>query len=302
MEKSTVIPPICKANPDGSISGDQEWLRRAEEELGETPEVFQRELDALRSMLQNDTNIRVPDHDKFLVRFLRARKFDSKKAFHMLRRYYLMKIKCPELFGCPLPSQSETMFQLQAQNMLSQRDQLGRRVYIIRVDNFDSSKAAIEEVFRTNTLALENAVREPETQIAGLVVILDMAGLSLQHAKFFTPYYAKKMVELVQETFPLRFKGFHIVNEPFYFDAVVAVLKPFLKEKIRKRIILHGSDISSLHAFVPIDILPTEYGGTAGSFDNRPWYMEMLAEENYFKELQTFGYIMEVEDDQTDGE
>lgn len=63
-----------------------------------------------------------------------------------------------------------------------------------------------------------------------------MSGLSLQHAKFFTPYYAKRMVELVQETFPLRFKGFHVVNEPFYFDAIMTVLKPFLKDKIRKRV------------------------------------------------------------------
>lgn len=105
-------------------------------------------------------------------------------------------------------------------------------------DNFDSSKVTIEDVFRGNMLVLEQIVREPETQIAGIVVILDMAGLSLNHAKFFTPYYAKRMVELVQETFPLRFKGFHIVNEPFYFDAVVMVLKPFLKDKIRKRVSL----------------------------------------------------------------
>lgn len=87
-------------------------------------------------------------------------------------------------------------------------------------------------------LALEQVVREPETQIAGIVVLLDMGGLSLQHVKFFTPYYARKMVELVQETFPLRFKGFHVVNEPFYFDAVMAILKPFLKDKIRKRVCL----------------------------------------------------------------
>lgn len=88
-------------------------------------------------------------------------------------------------------------------------------------------------------MALEHIVKEPETQIAGIVVVLDMQGLSLQHAKFFTPYYAKRMVELVQETFPLRFKGFHIVNEPFYFDAIMAVLKPFIKEKIRKRVSLN---------------------------------------------------------------
>lgn len=167
-----------------------------------------------------------------------------------------MKLKCPELFACPLPSENAKVFELQAQNMLQQRDQLGRRIYVIRLgtlkkipppptlyqkktflpDNFDSSRVSIEEIFRTNILALEHAVREPETQIAGIVVLLDMGGLSLQHVKFFTPYYARKMVELVQETFPLRFKGFHVVNEPFYFDAIMAVLKPFLKEKIRKRV------------------------------------------------------------------
>ncbi|CAH1186027.1 unnamed protein product [Phyllotreta striolata] len=208
----------------------------------------------------------------------------------MLQRYFLMKIKCPELFQCPLPSECKSMFDLQAQNMLLQRDQLGRRIFIIRVDNFDSSKVTIEEVFRTNVLALEQIVREPETQVAGLVVILDMAGLSLQHAKFFTPYYAKKMVELVQETFPLRFKGFHVVNEPFYFDAVITVLKPFLKEKVKKRIILHGNDLSSLHGFISTDILPAEYGGSAGNFDNRAWYMKILADESYFKKARGFGY------------
>lgn len=101
----------------------------------------------------------------------------------------------------------------------------------------------IEDIFRVNILALEQVVREPETQISGLVVLLDMAGLSLQHAKFFTPYYAKRMVELVQETFPLRFKGFHVVNEPFYFDAIMTVLKPFLKDKIRKRVRITVSEM-----------------------------------------------------------
>ncbi|KAJ8965185.1 hypothetical protein NQ314_004328 [Rhamnusium bicolor] len=286
---------VVGKNPHGSFLMDSEWQKRAEEELNETPEIYKRELEALRLMVKNDPNLSVPDNDQFLLRFLRARKFDSKKAFHMLQRYFLMRLKCPELFGCSLPSESGVMFELQAQNMLQQRDQLGRRVYIIRVDNFDSSKVTIDDVFRANVLALEQIVREAETQIAGIVVILDMAGLSLQHAKFFTPYYAKRMVELVQETFPLRFKGFHIVNEPFYFDAVVAVLKPFLKEKIRKRIVLHGSDLTSLQAFVSSNILPHEYGGTAGKFDNRPWYMQLLAEENYFRELHKHGYKIDVE-------
>ncbi|KAL3280645.1 hypothetical protein HHI36_003881 [Cryptolaemus montrouzieri] len=267
-----------------------EFQKKAEEELHETPENYKKEITALRAMITKDENLNVPDDEEFLLRFLRARKFDSKKAFNMMQRYYLMKLKCPELFGYSLPSEFEKVFDLQAQNMLPDRDLEGRRIYIIRVDYFDSSQVTIEDVFRTNILALEHIVKEPETQVSGIVVILDMAGLSLQHAKFFTPYYAKKMVELVQETFPLRFKGFHVVNEPFYFDAVMTVLKPFLKEKIRKRIYLHGNDLNSLHAFIPGEILPKEYGGSKGNFDNRSWFIQLISEEKYFLEQQQYGY------------
>ncbi|CAH1999242.1 unnamed protein product [Acanthoscelides obtectus] len=273
---------------DCSLS--EEWQQRAAEELNETPEVVERELRALKELVKHDTNLSVPEGDDFLIRFLRARKFDSKKSFHMIQRYFLMKLKCPELFDCPLPSECLDIFELQAQNMLPRRDKFGRRVYIIKIDNFDASKTTIDEVFRLNILAMEQIVREPETQVSGVSILLDMAGLSLQHSKFFTPYYARRTVELVQETFPLRFKSFHVVNEPFYFDAIIAILKPFLKEKIRKRIVMHGTDMTSLHAFIPSDILPTEYGGTAGNFNNREWYMQLLVDEQYFRDLKTYGY------------
>lgn len=56
------------------------------------------------------------------------------------------------------------------------------------------------------------------------------------------------------------------------------------------QIFLHGNDFSSLHGFITPDVLPTEYGGTAGDFDNRAWHLQLLSEENYFKELETYGY------------
>lgn len=91
-------------------------------------------------------------------------------------------------------------------------------------------------MFRSNVLSLEDAIRSPEVQIGGLVVLLDMAGLSLAHAKYLSPHLAKRTVEVVQEAFPLRFKAFHVLHEPFYFDAILAMLKPFLKDKIRRRV------------------------------------------------------------------
>lgn len=270
-----------------------DFINRAKEELNETEENVKTCTGELRNMIIGEENLFVPTDDAFLTKFLRARKYDTQKAFHMVQRYYVMRLRCPELFRIPLPSENARVFELQAQWMLPERDQFGQRVYIIRVDKFDAAQADIEDVFRTNMLALEQVVREPETQVAGISVMVDMTGLSLQHAKFFTPYYAKRTVEVVQETFPLRFKGFHVVNEPFYFDAIMAVLKPFLKEKIRKRIYLHGNDLSSLHAFISPDILPEEYGGTRGVFDNTEWRNAMLADEDYFVEQTKYGYKLD---------
>ena len=91
-------------------------------------------------------------------------------------------------------------------------------------------------MFRSNILSLENAIRDPKTQIGGLVVLLDIAGVSFGHMKYLSPHLARRTVEVIQEAFPLRFKAFHILHEPFYFDAILAILRPFLKEKIRRRV------------------------------------------------------------------
>lgn len=103
-------------------------------------------------------------------------------------------------------------------------------------ENCDPYKCAVEKVFRSNVLSLENAIRDPRTQIGGLIVLLDMAGVGFAHAKFLSPHLAKWTVQVIQEAFPMRFKAFHILHEPFYFDAILAILRPFLKEKIRRRV------------------------------------------------------------------
>lgn len=43
----------------------------------------------------------------------------------------------------------------------------------------------------------------------------------------------------LQDAFPARIKGLHIVNEPSIFGTVFAVVKPFLKEKTVKRVCIY---------------------------------------------------------------
>ena len=40
----------------------------------------------------------------------------------------------------------------------------------------------------------------------------------------------------LQESFPMRLKAIHFVNEPAVFGAIFSLVKPFLKEKLVKRV------------------------------------------------------------------
>lgn len=77
---------------------------------------------------------------------------------------------------------------------------------------------------------------EPSTQIAGAIVIFDMDGLSLQQTWQFNPPFAKRIVDWLQDAMPLRIKNIHIVNQPYIFNMVFALFKPFLREKLKNRV------------------------------------------------------------------
>lgn len=268
---------------------DRKWREKAEKELGETQDLTKARISQLRHML---TVTKTIPHgrrdDAFLLRFLRAKKFDVEKAYKMTVKYFSMKQQSPELFKVSPISDLSDLLQMQIQLMIPNRDSNGRQLYIFRVEKCDPYKCPVETVFRSNVLALENAVREPEIQIGGLIVLLDMAGAGLGHAKFLAPNLSRRTVEVIQEAFPLRFKAFHILHQPFYFDAVLAVLKPFLKDKIRRRIYLHGNSLESLHKFISKDMLPAEYGGSKPNFDNTTWRKTLFENESYFQHLESY--------------
>jgi hypothetical protein len=106
-----------------------------------------------------------------------------------------------------------------------------------------------------------------EVGVAGDVFILDASVASVNHFSKITPTIVKKFLVCVQEAYPVKLKEVHVVNASPIVDTIINWVKPFIKEKIRNRIHIH-SDMESLYKFVPKDILPEEYGGTAGKIDD----------------------------------
>ncbi len=61
-------------------------------------------------------------------------------------------------------------------------------------------------------------------------------------------------------------KVIHIVNMPAIMETSYNMVKGFMKEKMKDRMMVHNKgDWTALHEDVGTDILPEEYGGTNGT-------------------------------------
>ncbi|XP_001510973.2 alpha-tocopherol transfer protein-like [Ornithorhynchus anatinus] len=265
----------------------EELVTKAREELQEKPEWRLRDAQALRDMVCKDyPNLATSLDDAFLLRFLRARKFDYDRALQLLVNYHGCRRSWPEVFTDLKPSALKEVLDSGFLTVLPRPDPEGRHVVCIRPDRWVPSRYPITENVRAIYLTLEKLVQSEETQVNGIVILADYKGVSLSKASHFGPFIAKKVIGILQDGFPIRIKAVNIVNEPRIFKGIFAIVKPFLKEKIANRFFLHGSDLNSLHSNLPRDILPREYGGTAGELDVTAWKEALLAsEEDFVKEF-----------------
>ncbi|XP_074173715.1 alpha-tocopherol transfer protein-like isoform X3 [Rhinolophus sinicus] len=229
--------------PPGYVcSLTEELVTKAREELQEKPEWRLRDVQALRDMVRKEhphlsTNL----DDAFLLRFLRARKFDYDRALQLLINYHSCRRSWPEVFSNLRPSALKDVLASGFLTVLPHTDPRGCHVLCIRPDRWIPSNYPITENIRAIYLTLEKLIQSEETQVNGIVILADYKGVSLSKASHFGPFIAKKLIGILQDGFPIRIKAVHVVNEPRIFKGIFAIIKPFLKEKIANRRSTHSA-------------------------------------------------------------
>uniref|UniRef100_A0A8C5QA41 Alpha tocopherol transfer protein like n=1 Tax=Leptobrachium leishanense TaxID=445787 RepID=A0A8C5QA41_9ANUR len=257
-----------------------ELILKAREELQEKPEWRLRDVQALRDMIWKDyPNLRTRVDDGFLLRFLRARKFDYDRALQLLVNYYSCRKNWPEVFSDLRPSAIKPVLDSGFVTVLPHTDHMGRRIVCMRPGQWNPRHYPITENVRAMYLTLEKLVESEETQVNGIVLLADYSGVGLSQASHLGPFIAKKVTGILQDGFPIRIKAVNVINEPMIFKGIFAILRPFLKEKLVKRFFLHGSDLNSLHKNFPKSTLPVEYGGTAGKLEPSTWSNILLTSD-----------------------
>ncbi|VVC46010.1 Hypothetical protein CINCED_3A010307 [Cinara cedri] len=264
-------------------------------ELRETPEQQEKSIAELKALLEADKDLKVPIHNKtWLIRFLRPTKYYPESAYKLIKHYYQFKVKHANVYKGLSPQKEKNIFDHNILHVLPKRDQASRRILVLELGKkWKHKKCTLDEVFKGAVLFLEAAIMEPATQVAGAQVIFDMDGLSLQQTWQFSPQFAKRIVDWLQDSVPARVKGIHIVNQPVIFNIVFNLFKPFLREKLRSRIIFHGTDRASLHKHLYPACLPECYGGTLDvpTISGVQWHELLLIVEKEFDAINEYGYV-----------
>jgi len=222
--------------------------------------------------------------------FLRTSKFDVNQSFKQLQEYYRFRSTYPELYVNFLPSVMKKVFDYNMQTVLPQRDQHGRRVFVFKSAKWDPVKCSLQDVFRANQICLEMITEEEETQINGVVFVVDFKNLKLSQVMHVTVTDVKQVLSLIQDWFPARFISLHFMNESSVIDVLLAIVSPFLRDSLRNQMFWHGDNFDSLHKHIMPDILPLEFGGHQPPINNSEFVKTILDSENNFIERNKFGY------------
>lgn len=98
------------------------------------------------------------------------------------------------------------------------------------------------------------------------VIVMDLKGVP------FTPDWhlmknLKRVIDTDQDYYPETLGTILVINAPFFFTAIWAVVKPWLDPMVMEKVqIVGGSYADTLKHFIDEDQIPEEYGGSRKDF------------------------------------
>ncbi|XP_024422723.1 SEC14-like protein 4 [Desmodus rotundus] len=218
--------------------------------------------------------------DYFLLRWLRAQKFDLKKSEDMLRK--CLEFRKQQDLDNILTWQPSEVIQLYDSGGLCGYDYEGCPVWFEIIGNLDPKglllSASKQELIRRRIKACELLLHECELQsqklgrkIETMMMVVDMEGLSLKHLWKPAVEVYQQFFLILDANYPETVKNLIVVRAPKLFPVAFNLVKPFISEETRKKIVILGGNWKQeLPKFISPDQLPMEFGGTLTDPDGNP--------------------------------
>lgn len=141
--------------------------------------------------------VEIPD-DRFLLRFLRSKKFDVRRSQVMYERYRQFFCDNPAMAAGLNPHAVRHVWDAGVLGGLRDRDKRGRSVMVAFPGRWDPAAHTLEDVLRAMILQLEHMIQSEDTQVNGIVLVADFTNFSFYHVRCLKPWYFQTMATLVQ--------------------------------------------------------------------------------------------------------
>ncbi|NXH55812.1 S14L2 protein, partial [Rhabdornis inornatus] len=214
--------------------------------------------------------------DYFLLKWLRARSFDLPKAEVMLRKSPGVCVRCPE---SPLFPQ---VIRKYMSGGMCGYDREGSPVWYEIIGPMDakgllfsaSKQDLIKNKFRDCELLRHECEQQSEKlgkKVEMVMMVYDCEGLGLKHLwKPAVDTYGE-ILSMFEENYPESLKCLFIVKAPKLFPVAYNLVKHFLSEDTRKKVVVLGSNWKEvLQKYIDPTQIPVEYGGTLTDPDGDP--------------------------------
>lgn len=219
-----------------------------------------------------------------LLRFLKINEFDAEKAQQLLVFNLEVREENPMLFlnrdllSEELQQAARTLTFIPMSKPTSKL----QNVNIMHLSDTDPNSyepigitRLIQAIFDARFVMCE----ESSELTCGEIGICDMKGFTFRHmlkAIRYTSIMSGHM-KYSEEAMPTKIIQNHFINCSSIVHRLMSIFKPFMKQETIDTIKFHV-EIDTLYEFVPRELLPNEYGGSAGSLSDlhEEWQKKLL--------------------------
>lgn len=272
--------------------------------ISETPEArvegLRRLRIAMEEAVKNGKIERFPrTDDQFLLAFLRARKYKISSSMEVLLNFSKFWYNNPELINGLCAARVRRVYEMGMMEFLPGKDVNGNSLTVLRMAKIDYSKFTPRELIQMSVYILCKMFDDEDMQVHGVAYLETMENFSMLQSMSMTRHLKKEdtrvMMTIGLDTFPMRIREIYLIKQPGWFSVFWAMVRPFLKAKLVKRLKVIGTDYEVLYKLVAKKDLPTDFGGDYAG-DIASFLNDMQAKEESQGQIGGWAMPMSVED------
>ncbi|XP_050675547.1 clavesin-2-like [Leptidea sinapis] len=263
---------------------------KARVELGEDVNRIEEHIRTVKQWIAEQPHLIARTDDQWLVAFLRGCKYNINKVKKKMELFYNIRSTSPDVY-CVKYNEPKIYSLLEMGICLimpkTKIESADPRVVVYRIGQFQTSKYHMLEFLAVLLLQFQICFMEDDNvTVSGMVHVVDLLGSGLSHYTQLSLSQIRKMISISQDAAPMRMKGVHYLNNPYFFETFYRFVRNFMSEKNRKRIHVHSKNYEELYKHVPKESLPVEYGGSSGTVREiiDYWKIKMREYHSWFEE------------------